>query len=142
MSYLPPCIEYGVAKPARGIDGFGSDASSAASICLLTSLSEYGWAGSFASRIACLCPAMTSRAVKKKPTAEPMNGMMNFIKWILSAASACTPIQKHKPMLNGMITKSTSRNLYRNSTMLILIVDNLLNMVIAITPKQALRKLR
>jgi hypothetical protein len=141
MSYLPPCIEYGVARPARGIDGLGMDASSAASICL-TSLSEYGWTGSSAAGAGSLCPAIRSREVKKKPTAAPIKGMMNFIKWILSAASACTPSQKHMPMLNGMITKSTSRNLYKNSTRLILIVDNLLNIVIEITPKQALRKLR
>ena len=139
MSYLPPCIEYGVAKPARGIDGFGSDAASVASKCLLTNLSEYGWADSSVAGAAFLCPAIMSREVKKKPTAEPMNGMMNFNKWILSAASACTPIQKHMPMLTGMITKSTRRNLYRNSTMLILIVDNFF--IIMTTPKQALRKL-
>jgi hypothetical protein len=140
MSYLPPCIEYGVAKPARGIDGFGSDATSAASRCLLTSLSEYGWAGSSVAGAGSLCPARRSRAVKKKPTAEPMNGMMNFNKWILSAASACTPIQKQTPMHTGMIIKSTRRNLYRNSTTPILIVDSLF--IIVIIPKQALRKLQ
>ena len=141
MPYLPPCIEYGVAKPARGIDGFGSDAISAVSRCLVTSLSEYGWAGSSVAGASSLCPAMISRAVKKKPTAEPMNGMMNFNKWILSAASACTPIQKQTPILTGMIIKSTRRNLYRNSTMPILTVDNLFNIIMT-TPKQALRKLR
>jgi len=46
MPYLPPCIEYGVAKPARGIDGFGSDAISAVSRCLVTSLFEI-WLGWF-----------------------------------------------------------------------------------------------
>jgi len=127
MSYLPP-IEYGVAKPARGIDGFGSDAASAASKCLLTSRSEYGWADSSAvAGAVCLCPAWISRAVKKKPTAEPMNGMMNFNKWIFSAASACTPIQKHTPMHIGMITKSTRRNLYTNSRTPIFMVANRLN---------------
>ena len=114
MAYLPPCREYGVVKPAGGMDGFGSDATSAASTCVLTNLSEYGMADpSVVAGATCLCPAWRSRAVKNKPTAEPMNGMMNFSKWILSAASACTPIQKHPPMQIGMITKSTRRNLYQ-----------------------------
>ena len=127
MSYLPPCIGYGVTKPARGIDGLGIAAVSAASTCLLTSLSEYGWAASSVMGTACLCPARISRAVKKKPTAEPTKGMMNFSKWILSAASACTPIQKHPPMHIGMITKSTRRNLYTNSRTPIFMVVNRLN---------------
>jgi hypothetical protein len=128
MNYLPPCKEYGVANPARGIDGFGSDAASAASICLLTSLSEYGWTDSSAAAgAACLCPAWISRAVRKKPAAEPTNGMINFNRWILSAASACTPIQKHMPMHTGMITKSTRRNLYTNSRTPTFMVVNRLN---------------
>ena len=81
-----------------------------------------------------LCPAWISRAVKKMPAAEPMNGMMNFNRWILSAASDCTPIQKLAPMQTGMITKSTRRNLYTNSMAPILMVVNFLN--IAHHPRQ------
>lgn len=138
MYYLPPSMEYG--KPARGMDGFGSDTVSAGPTGLLTSLSENEAGSSAVTGASCLCPAWRSKAVKKRPTNEPMNGMMNLNRWILIAASICTPIQKHPPMHMGMIRQSTMRNLYKNSRTPIFIVVNLFN--IAITPMPALRKLR
>jgi hypothetical protein len=137
MSYLPPCTEYGVTKPARGTDGFGWEAVSAISDRLVTRLSEYDLTVSSTVAGTALCPAWRSRAVKNRPISEPTNGMMNFSRWILSAASACTPIQKHPPMHIGMIMNNTRRNLYRNSKVPILMVVNRFS--IALTPRSALR---
>jgi len=138
MYYLPPCMEYGVTNPARGIDGFGCAAVSVISALLLTKLSENDLTGSSTAAGTFLCPAWSSNAVKNRPTSEPTKGIMNFSRWMLSAASACTPIQKHTPMHTGMMMKSTIRNLYKNSQIPILIDVNLFN--IALTPRKPLRK--
>lgn len=139
MSYLPPCRKFGVANPARGIDGFGWNAASAVSDRLVTRLSEYGLAGSSAAAGAfCLCPAWMSSPVKNIPTKVPIKGKMNFRKWMLSAVSICMPIQKKPPMQTGMITKRTSGNLYMNSQMLMFTEVNLFS--IALTPNPVFQR--
>lgn len=125
MYYLPPCIKYGVVNPARGIDALGCTRL-AESERFVTRLSEYSISGSVAeSAVFCLVwPAMIKRPAKNMPTNVPIKGNTNLRKWIWRAVSICIPIQKKPPMQPGMITKNTIGNLYKNSQMLMFIVNN------------------